>query len=198
MYIKKVGGLVRVLCHIGVGLALTLGCCGLHARGVYAAIAFSDVIVRSFEGRIFFSVMKRTSPRACGAGGKGTPVPVRVVKRGRALYDDADDFSFEGSDGDDERNDDDELTDDDMHEGPPGKKPATGSAVDNDRAALNVTDNFAGYVNDKNPTNKKVQLSQKWVTSSWLYQSLGEISPKPTVDITCTLISESRESELIR
>ena len=56
-----------MLCHIGVGLALTLGCCGLHARGVYAAIAFSDVIVRSFEGRIFLPTLHfpRTDAAEC-------------------------------------------------------------------------------------------------------------------------------------
>jgi len=141
-----------VLCHIGVGLALTLGCCGLHARGVYAAIALSDVIVRSFEGRIFLSGMsKRTSPR--------TPMPARwpQVAHGQA------------------RDDSETVWNNRVQlecgqqvkigtaiSFPSGsaarKKPATGSAaVVNNRAQLDVTrtDDFVGYVNDKNPTKKK-------------------------------------------
>ena len=124
---------------------------------VYAAIAFSDVIVRSFEGRIFLSGMsKRTSPRTPMASGAGA-LPARwpQVAHGQA------------------RDDSETVWNNRVQlecgqqvkigtaiSFPLGsaarKKPATGSAaVVNNRAQLDVTDDFVGYVNDKNPTKKK-------------------------------------------
>jgi len=128
----------------------------------------------------------RRSPRDGSAAGAGSSGATPTGKRGRGIFDNPDDFTFEGSDDEDDerrdmlkeilRSDDEESDGDDDGDDGRGRELATNvkgkrvvvtkrfrqKTVVNSRAMLHVTHNFENWDNAKNPTNKKIELTEEW------------------------------------
>ena len=134
--------------------------------------------------------MARRSPRAVGGAGAASSGATPTGKRGRGIFDDPSEFASEESDdGDDEQGDvlkdilasDDEESDGDADGDADGESDGERELVTsakgkrvvvtrkerrkevvNNRAMLHVTHNFNNWDNAKNPTKKKIELTDEW------------------------------------